>query len=61
MTIEEWENMVVETGMEGRTSISVQSEPIVAPIAITLSFDFTTLDPKIDVRVEEIEATYMEE
>jgi hypothetical protein len=53
--------MVVETGMEGRISISVQSEPIVAPIAITLSFDFTTLDPKIDVRVEEIEATYMEE
>ncbi len=36
---EEQKNPVVEIGMEGRISISAQSEQTMAPIAITLSFD----------------------
>jgi hypothetical protein len=53
---EKCENPMVKSDMEGRISILVQLEPIVAHVAIVPSFDVATINPRIYVRVEEIEA-----
>ncbi len=53
-------NSEVESGVEEGTLISTQLEPTTILIAITLNLVTTNEDPKVDVRVEEIEATIME-
>jgi hypothetical protein len=52
---------MVETFMQGRTSILAQLEPTKALVALASTFEIATIDLRIDVRVEEIEATNMEE
>ncbi len=46
--------------MEGGTLISAQPKSIVNHAIITPNFNTTTVDPIVDVRVEEIEAANME-
>jgi hypothetical protein len=59
-TKEEQANPSIETDMEGGTLISAQPKSIVNHAIITPNFNTTTVDPIVDVRVEEIEAANME-
>jgi hypothetical protein len=54
-------NPVVESGMEGRISILVQPKATAIPTTMTPSLVAIMENLGVDVRVEEIEATFMEE
>jgi hypothetical protein len=54
-------NLVVEYDMEEGTLISIQPKPISIPIVVVRIFPIGPIDLGVDVRVEVIEVTIMEE
>lgn len=60
-TKDERANLVVEIGMEGGTLILAQLEPITTLATIAPRIPTTIINPRVDVKLEEIEAVNMEE
>jgi len=61
MVKDEHANPKVESGVEEGISIPAQLEPIAILATITLNLAIANEDPRVVIRVEEIEATIMEE
>jgi hypothetical protein len=60
-TKDETTNLVVKIGMEGKTLILAQPEPITTLATIAPTIPTTIINPRVDVKLEEIEAVNMEE
>jgi len=58
---DEHANPMVEFNMEEGALISIQLKPISIPIVFARILPITPLDLRVDVRVEVIEVTFMEE
>jgi hypothetical protein len=58
---DEHANPKVESSVEEGTSILAQLEPIAIFATVTPNLVIANEDPRVDVRVEEIEATILEE
>ncbi len=58
---DERENLVAKIGMEGRIRILAQPKPTMIPTTTTPRIPTVIINPRVDDKLEEIEATNIEE